>query len=257
MRVVMLGCGGSAGVPFIGCPCSVCTSDNPRNKRTRVSLYIEVDGRHLLIDTSPDLRSQALREDITKVEAVLYTHDHADHVHGIDELRSFNYLLGKPIPIYGSTETLEVLKRRFSYAFQEKPQNQWYRPTLLPVAFGEGKVVEFDVLGVKVTAFEQSHGQGVSYGYRIGNFAYSTDTDFLSDSAFEALAGVDTWIVDCLRYQPAPTHAHLETTLRWIERLKPRQAILTHMTHEFDYDILSGELPSGVLVGYDGLQIHL
>lgn len=253
----MLGCGGSAGVPSIGCSCSVCTSTNPKNNRTRVSIFIEINGINILVDTSPDLRQQVLREKISRIDAVLYTHDHADHVHGIDELRSFNYLLGAPLPVFGDIYTMDILQKRFAYAFMEKPQNQWYRPTLLPNTVAGGAIRQFEVLGVPVTAFEQNHGKGVSLGYRIGNFAYSTDTDFLPDSAFEALAGVDTWVVDCLRYTPAPTHAHLETTLSWIDRLKPKQAILTHMAHELDYDILSAELPPGVLVGYDGLEIHL
>jgi len=257
LKVTMLGSGGSAGVPFIGCDCKVCTSTNPKNKRTRVAITIEVGGLTLLVDTPPDLRAQALRQNLRKVDAVLYTHAHADHAHGIDELRSFNYLNGGALPIYGDPHTIEALKTRFSYVFQQAPQNHWYRPTLLPHVLQDMPVQRFTVGGVDITAFKQQHGKSTTLGYRIGNFAYSTDTDHLSDEAFEALAGVEVWIVDCLRYTPAPTHANLEKTLSWIERLKPKQAILTHMSHEFDYDVLSHELPYAVAPGYDGLEIKL
>lgn len=257
MRVTMLGSGGSAGVPFIGCDCNVCQSDNPKNKRTRVSIFIEINGVNLLVDTSPDLRQQALRNNIRKVDAILYTHAHADHANGIDDVRSFNYQKGGPMPIYGDKATMDTLSHRFSYAFQVAPDNHWYRPTLIPNALPTAASHDFEVEGIPVRAIEQGHGKGKSLGFRIGNFAYSTDADFLSDEAFEALAGVETWIVDCLRYTPAPTHAVMETTLRWVERLKPKRAILTHMSHEMDYDKLTRELPSGIVPGYDGLVFEL
>ena len=257
MRVTMLGCGSSAGVPFIGCHCPVCTSTDPKNNRTRVSLLLVWADKHVLIDTSPDLRQQALREKITKVDAVMYTHDHADHVHGIDELRSFNFLSGEAIAVWGDFRTIELLKNRFAYAFLPKPDNLWYRPCLEANVLVDKAVGEFELFGQKITYFEQGHGRTKSLGYRIGNFAYSTDTDYISDAGFEALKGVEVWIVDCLRPEPSYSHAHLEMTLGWIHRVKPKRAILTHMNHDFDYETLLKSLPQGVEPGYDGLQFKI
>lgn len=254
MKVTVLGCGNSSGVPFIGCDCKVCTSKNPKNNRMRVSLFIEVNGVNLLIDSSPDLRQQALRHNIRRVDAVLYTHDHADHTGGVDELRSFNHLENKELPIYGTQETLDTLKQRYSYVFMPRPEKIWYRPALIPHTLKDEDKVE--VKGVPVTIFEQLHGKVKTSGYRIGNFAYSTDTNALPDSAFEALKGVEIWVVDCLRYTTSPSHSHLEQTLGWIDRVKPRLAVLTHMAHDFDYDGLLSELPSGVVPGYDGMVLE-
>ena len=257
MKVTILGCGSSTGVPAIGCTCKVCTSDNPKNKRTRVSVFIETGGTHLLVDSSPELRQQALRHAIRRVDAVLYTHEHADHTHGIDDLRSFNYLVDKSLPVYGDAETLGLLQKRFSYAFQPKPEMVWYRPSLLANVLPDSAVYQFDIGGVSVTSFHQMHGKMRTIGYRIGNFAYSTDVDALSDAAFGALQGTEIWLVDCLRYAKSFSHSNLENTLQWINRVKPRLAVLTHMSHEFDYDTLSKELPPGVVPGYDGMVMEL
>ncbi len=257
MKVTMLGCGSSAGVPFIACNCPVCTSKNPKNTRTRVSILIESEGKNILIDTSPDLRQQALREGIARIDAVLYTHEHADHVMGIDELRSFNHLSGGAIPVYADETTLKSLQTRFAYAFMEKPENLWYRPCLTPHPFVEKPVGNISLFGQEITTITFGHGKIKTIGYRLGKFAYSTDCDAISDEAFAALEGIDTWIVDCLRYTPSYSHAHLDLTLSWIERLKPRRAILTHMNHELDYDRLKAELPNGVEAGYDGLTFEL
>ena len=258
LNVTMLGCGSSGGVPYIGCPCAVGTSGNPTNDRTRVSLFVETQGKNLLIDTSPDMRQQALREKITHIDAVLYTHDHADHTGGIDDIRSFNWLTRESIPAYSDVATFASIKKRYGYLFGGKPEaNMWFRGSLTAHELPEEPVHEFDVQGVKVTAFQQQHGDGRSLGYRIGNFAYSTDTNGLSQSAREALAGLDVWIVDCLRYTKSPTHADLDMTLGWIADIKPTLAILTHMSHEFDYEGLSTQLPSGVIVGYDGLRFSV
>lgn len=256
LKVTMLGCGSSAGVPFIACKCTVCTSDNPKNKRTRVSLLIEKEGKNILIDSSPDLRQQALRENIERIDAVLYTHEHADHVMGLDELRSFNHLSGESLPVYGDVNTLMSLKTRFAYAFMEKPENLWYRPSLIPHPFEDKPVGKISPAGQEITYFSLGHGRVKTFGYRIDNFAYSTDCDSIPEEAFEALSGVDTWIVDCLRYTPSYSHAHLDMTLAWVEKLKPRRTILTHMNHEMDYDRLCKELPQGVEPGYDGLVVE-
>ncbi|NBX03366.1 MAG: MBL fold metallo-hydrolase [Alphaproteobacteria bacterium] len=257
MRVTILGCGTSSGVPLIGCDCPVCTSKNSKNNRTRVSVLVETEGKNLLIDTSPDLRQQALRENIRRIDAVLYTHDHADHINGMDDMRSFNWLSKDTIPVFGNSHTINSLKTRFGYAFQPKPEGLWSRPSLTPNLIPDGKRAEFEALGIKIIAFEQIHGSGMSLGFRVGDFAYSTDTSELEDSAFEALAGVDVWVVDCLKFTPTYNHSHLDKTLGWIERVKPKLAILTHMSHEFDYEALSSQLPSGVVVGYDGLCVEI
>jgi phosphoribosyl 1,2-cyclic phosphate phosphodiesterase len=256
MRVTILGCGSSAGVPEIGCQCNVCTSNVPENQRTRVSVFIEEHDTHLLIDSAPELRAQALRNRINRVDAVLYTHDHADHTSGLDDLRGFNKLSGDVLPIYGDQKTMESLQKRFGYAFT--PKNAiWYSPALIANTLPSQAVYDFTVGNATITAFEQMHGKVNTLGYRVGNFAYSTDCNGLPESAFEALNGVDTWVVDCLRYTESYTHSNLKLTLSWIERVKPKLAVLTHMAHDFDYHALSAELPAGIIAGYDGMVLEL
>jgi|CXWL01.1.fsa_nt_gi phosphoribosyl 1,2-cyclic phosphate phosphodiesterase len=258
MKITILGCGHSLGVPVIGCGCAVCTSKNQKNKRLRVSVLIEINGTNIIIDTSPDFRQQILQTNINKIDAVLYTHDHADHIHGIDDLRQFNALQKDAIPVYSNAEILESIQKRFSYSFLPKPTaNVLFRPSLVPNILPDVPNHEFMIGNINIIAFEQQHGKTSTLGYRIGDFAYSTDVNGLPESAFEALSGVKCWVVDCLRYTPSHSHSHLEQTLGWIERVKPEQAIFTHMAHEFDYDILSSELPTGVFAGYDGMVLEI
>lgn len=257
MRVTVLGCGSSSGVPMIGCNCAVCTSDNPKNRRTRVSIFIEINGKNLLIDTSPDLREQALKNNIKHVDAILYTHDHADHVHGLDDVRSFNYLSGNALAVYGNEESLNGIRSRFPYAFLPKPEFVWSRPCLIEHIIPKVPVYAFHAHGVAITAFEQIHGDRKTLGYRIGDFAYSTDTNDLPEDTFKALEGVGVWVVDCLRYKHSPVHATLEKALEWAGRVKPRLAVLTHMSHEMEYETLSKQLPKGVVPGYDGMKIEM
>lgn len=253
-HITILGCGASAGTPLIGCNCATCTSPNPKNNRTRVSVLVQIGDTRILIDTSPDLRQQALRQKITTVDAILYTHDHADHTHGIDDIRSFNFHRNNMIPAYGDAHTLASLQHRFAYVFQPPmPQYGWFRPALEAHIIQAGK--PFSVEGISVLPLAQKHGKHDSLGFRIGNFAYSTDTNFLPEESFDALQGLDVWVVDCLRYDPAPTHAHLELALQWIARVKPKRAILTHMSHVLEYDALCQSLPVGVEPAYDGQAI--
>jgi phosphoribosyl 1,2-cyclic phosphate phosphodiesterase len=261
MNVTVLGCGSSSGVPLIGCTCPVCASDNPKNKRTRVSIAVQSGDTRVLVDTSPDLRAQCLREGITRVDALIFTHAHADHLHGVDDMRSFNYLRGTTIDTYASEETLRQIHERFGYVFlPPKPTTTqgdliWLRPCLTPITV---KPYEpFKAGGIDVLPFTQKHGGSATLGLRFGNFAYSTDVNGLPEESLAALEGVDTWIVDCLRYEPSPTHAHLEMTLEWIRRVKPRRAYLTHLNHGFDYDTLAQELPEGVFPAYDGLKLEM
>lgn len=251
MIITVLGCGTSSGVPMIGCDCAVCRSSDPRNRRRRVSVLVEEQNTRVLVDTPPDLREQLLDAGISKLDAVCYTHGHADHVHGLDDLRSINYHMQQSLPAYGSANTLSHIDERFRYAFG-KPSAWWTRPSIEPHTF-EGP---FTIGALEITPFDQSHGRSTTTGFRFGrSFAYSTDVKLLSDEAIDVLQGVHLWVVDCLGYREHPTHSHLENTLRWIERVKPRLAVLTHMSHQFDYETLAGELPAGVVPGIDGMTI--
>src|SRR5436305_2758030 len=250
MRVTVLGCGASWGVPAIGPDWGRCDPADPRNRRRRCSVLVESRGATLLIDTAPDLREQLLDACVARLDAVLLTHAHADHLHGIDDLRMVNRLMGAPIPLYASAETLEETGRRFAYALHPPvPGRTLYRPSLTPQPI-DGP---FTAAGMPVVPFVQDHGRTTTLGFRIGPLGYSTDVVELDEAAFAALAGVELWIVDCLRREPHPTHSHLEKTLAWVERLGCRRAVLTHMDPGFDYAKLRAELPPHVEPGYDGL----
>ena len=252
MRVTILGCGTSTGVPVIGCDCAVCRSDDPRNRRLRCSVVVDVGDARLLVDTGPDLRAQALRAGLKTVDGVLFTHSHADHLHGIDEVRTFNIHRQGPIPAFADRATLQQLDARFGYTLHgARPMRGWWRPALIPHLV-EGP---FEAAGVAITPIPQRHGRGDSLGFRIGDMAYSPDVDALPDASLELLGGLDLWIVDALRDRPHPSHAHLDRTLGWIEALRPRRAVLTHMSHEVDYASWAAKLPVGVVPAHDGLVL--
>jgi phosphoribosyl 1,2-cyclic phosphate phosphodiesterase len=253
MRVTVLGCGASWGVPAIGPDWGRCDPSEPRNRRRRCSLLVESRGSALLIDTSPDLREQLLDADVAHLDAVLLTHAHADHLHGIDDIRIINRLIGKALPLYASAHALAEVGQRFGYALQPPPEKPLYRPAL------EGRAIDgpFIAAGMPVLPFIQDHGFTTSLGFRIGRLGYSTDVTMLDEDAFAALAGIDVWIVDCMRREPHPTHSHVAKTLAWIDRVRPRRAVLTHMDQSLDYRELSAELPPGVEPGYDGLTVEV
>lgn len=264
MKVTVLGCGASGGVPLLCCDCPTCRSTNPKNKRTRASILMELPrGTRLLVDTSPDLRSQFLRHQIRGVDAIFYTHAHADHCHGIDDVRSLNYHTDASIPTYSDTKTLGDLQKRFGYVFQPKPEGHpWYRPSLTPIEIdgllqenGCG-IIQFPK-GDSIQFFEQLHGKMRTWGLRAGDFAYSIDVNNMPSSSLALLSGVKTWLVDCLRYREAPSHAHLDMTLGWIAQVQPERAILTHMGHDFEYDALCAELPAHIRPAYDGLILEV
>ncbi len=253
MQLVVLGVGSSAGTPVIGCNCATCISDNPRNKRTRCSsAVIMPNGETILIDTGPDLRSQALREGITRADAVLYTHTHADHIHGIDDLRAFCQLQKQQIPLYGSHDTTEHIANKFAYTLRE-PRDFWDLPAL-SVNQIDGP---FQLFGVDITPIPVKHGRSNTYGYRIGNLAYITDVSEIPEESLGLLQGLDALLLDCLRYKPHHTHINLEQSLAYASLIKAKATYLIHMTHEMEYESLSSQLPASVHVGYDGLRLSL
>ncbi len=253
----MLGSGTSSGVPRIGGAdgagdWGACDPANPKNRRRRVSLLVEDLGNTVLIDTGPDLREQLLSARVRKLDAVFLTHDHADHSHGIDDLRQVFHAMGQPVPCFASAATWSILRNRFNYVFEG---TLFYPPTCTATDL-EGPVVVGEML---VTPFEQNHGNIDSTGFRIDAagraLAYSTDVKALDRRADAGLAGLDLWVVDALRRDPHPTHSHLAQTLDWIAHYRPTRAVLTHMDQSMDYAGLVAELPKGIEPGYDGLVI--
>src|SRR5215470_17358951 len=256
MKATILGCGPSGGVPLIGNDWGACDPANPRNRRRRASILIEQGGTQILVDASPDMRMQLLDAGVARLDAILFTHAHADHCHGIDEVRALNRAMGAPIPIYAAPATLAELQQRFSYIFRPSDPAAgaaFYKPALLPTAI-QGP---FEIAGVRVIPFAQDHGFSTTLGFRFGGLAYSTDVVALDEPAFAALEGVQAWIVDSYRRTLHPTHSHLARTLEWISRVQPTRAILTHMDVELDYETLLSELPAPVEPAYDGMAITL
>jgi phosphoribosyl 1,2-cyclic phosphate phosphodiesterase len=252
MKITILGCGSSGGVPLIGNDWGACDPANPRNRRLRVSVLVEQDETALLVDTSPDMRQQLLAAQVKNITAVLYTHAHADHSHGIDDLRSVNWLMKKSIPVYADEATMKELETKFSYIFTgSRVPGHFYKPSIIPMIIDGA----FEIGGIKVQPFRQDHGYTHTLGFRFGDFAYSTDVRALDEEAFAALRGVKIWVVDCVREQPHPTHSHLAETLAWIERVRPERACLTHMNQTLDYEALRARLPVGVEPAYDGLVL--
>ena len=250
----MLGCGGSGGVPQVGNRWGACDPANPRNRRRRSSILVEAEGVVVLVDTSPDLREQLIDAHVQRVDAVVYTHGHADHLHGIDDLRGLNRVMKQPIPVWADRGTLGAIEERFGYVFNPlKPGDNFYKPTLVAHEIAG----PFRVGPLEIVPFEQDHGFSKTLGFRIGAMAYSTDVVELDDAAFEILAGVELWIVDCLRDEPHVTHSHFAQTMEWIRRVQPRRAVLTHMNHEADYQTWAMRLPPGVEPGFDGLAIEI
>jgi phosphoribosyl 1,2-cyclic phosphate phosphodiesterase len=261
-RFTILGCGSSGGVPRPALGWGVCDPKNPKNRRRRCSLLVEQSNdtggvTRVMIDTSPDLREQMLDADITKLDAVFYTHDHADHTHGIDDLRGLFIRHRKRIDIYMDEPTSYALHHKFGYCFI-KPAGSEYPPIctehrLIP---GEAELIEGEGGPLHVLPILQNHGEINSIGYRFGDVAYSCDLKDLPPDSAEALMGLDLWIVDALRYTPHPSHFSLSETLTWIERLKPKRAILTDLHSDLDYETLRKELPPNVVPAYDGMRFE-
>jgi len=257
MRLTVLGCGASGGVPVPGLGWGDCDPNEPRNRRRRASLLVEDGSRRVLIDASPDCRDQLLDAGIDRLDAVVFTHAHADHCHGIDDLRWINMAMSADIPIHADARTLDEFRARFAYVFEpldgRQAQRYYYKPVLVPHAI-EGP---FAAGGIPMLPFEQDHGFSTTLGFRMGQAAYSTDVVALDDTALDLLQGIDVWIVDCMRPLPHSTHSHLEQTLRWIEHVRPQRAFLTHMNQMMDYATLCSILPAHVEPAYDGLVIEI
>lgn len=272
LRVTMLGSGTSTGVPVIGCRCPVCTSDDPRNRRLRCALRLEVRGsggegsgeegsgeddsgedRVVLVDTPPDLRQQALLHGIDRVDAVLYTHAHADHIYGLDDLRIFNFRQETVIPCYGSARTLMALRRAFAYVFDGAAEEGGGKPRLELVEVRE----PFCLAGRRIRPIPVDHGSMEVFGYRIGRFAYVTDCKRIPEAGRETLRGLEVLILGALRYRPHATHLHLEAAVEVAQDLDAERTIFTHLSHEVDHTSLKVSLPSGIELGYDGLAFEI
>jgi phosphoribosyl 1,2-cyclic phosphate phosphodiesterase len=260
LRVTLHGTGGSGGVPQLGGAgeggeWGECDPAEPRNRRSRTAALIERDGRRLLIDAGPDLRAQLLAARAGKLDAVLFTHAHADHILGIDDLRQVNRNIGAALPAYGTRTTLQKLDDRFDYAFIDPTPPFFYRPALEPIRLEYGETRE--IAGLPVTLFRQDHGVMDTLGLRIGGFAYSTDVVALPEDSLAALQGLDTWVVGCFTTGPHKVHANLAQVLEWVALLRPRRTVLTHMGTGMDYGALVRELPAGVEPGFDGMVLEV
>jgi phosphoribosyl 1,2-cyclic phosphate phosphodiesterase len=252
ITITCLGTGTSHGVPMIGCDCPVCTSDDPRDARTRTSVVIECGEASILIDTSPELRLQCVANDIRRVDAVLYTHHHADHVVGLDDLRRFNWLSKSEIPCYAAPETADALQRMFSYAFRRDPDYPSAAPRL---TLREIDGAAFECAGVRIIPVPLFHGSMPVLGFRVGKFAYCTDCSLVPDESMELLADLDVLILDALRRTPHPTHFNLEQAVGVARRLGAGHTYFTHIAHELKHAEVCDELPDNMSLAHDGLRL--
>ncbi|MFN3322621.1 MAG: MBL fold metallo-hydrolase [Bryobacteraceae bacterium] len=251
LRVTVLGSGTSVGVPTIGCRCAVCTSEDPRDNRLRPSVLVQAGGNVFLVDTTPDFRQQALRFGIGRVDAVLFTHSHADHIMGLDDIRPFNFMQRGRIPIYGSPETIEVIQRVFGYIFETRSTESSIPKIDAIVLSGE----PFELFGTRIVPIPLHHGRTTVYGYRFGPFAYLTDHNEIPAESLEKLHGLEVLFLDALRYKPHPTHSTVERSLRYVEQLAPRRTYFTHISHDLGHERAESLLPPHVRLAYDGLEI--
>ncbi len=257
MRVTVLGSGGATGTPSVDWGWGRCDPDNPRNRRLRPSILVEEGEGAVLVDVSPDLREQLLAAGARRLDGVLITHWHADHLHGIDDLRSINRAMEAPLDLYADAETMEVIRSRFGYVFEPQAPDAtiYYKPMLVPRELEDGDTLT--VGGIDIEAFGQDHGYCSTLGFRFGDFAYTTDLVELPEDGFRRLEGIKVWIIGVLADKPNPTHVHVGKALEWISRIKPERAVLTHLGNLFDYAELAARLPDGVEPAYDGMVIEV
>jgi len=262
MKVIILGSGTSQGIPIIGCKCTTCKSTNPKDKRLRVSVYINTgvpkdnnDGTlKLLIDTSPDFRQQMLANGLDDIDAILYTHHHIDHIMGLDDIRQINQLHRKTVAVYGNEETVNYLKKAFSYIFDEGT----YKGGGLPdIRTNIITLEKFKINGLEIEPVKYFHGPTEVWGFRIGGFAYLTDCSSIPESAYPKLANLKVLVIDALRFRPHPTHLSIDEAIREVEKIKPVQAYFVHMTHDVLHDEVNAILPRGIQLAYDGLTFEV
>ncbi len=256
MKLTILGSGPSSGIPTVHDGWGACDPENPRNRRLRSSVLVENADTKVLVDTSPDLRQQLLMADIRHLDAVLFTHSHADHLHGIDDLRGINKAMHAALPVYCDAETHQTIINRFQYTVTPlNPEVDFYYKPVLDIHEISGGD-SLSIGAVEVRSFEQEHGYSNTLGFRFGPIGYSTDLLELPEQSFQALDGVHTWIIGVFSWKPHYTHAHVDKVLEWIERVKPVRAILTHLGPTIDYAKLDDYVPDGVEVAYDGMVIE-
>lgn len=253
-EIVIMGTGTSVGVPMSGCDCAVCTSENPRNHRTRTGVLVRAPEGDFVIDTPPELRLQLLREKVKLIQAAVFTHSHADHIMGLDDLRIFGYLFGAPIPLYCDEFTEGQIRMTFHYAFAEPSANAHHfsKPNLRFERFSNSP---FELLEQRIVPIPLLHGDLPLFGFRIADFAFCTDVSKIPEESWPLLEGLDVLVLDALRDRPHPTHFNVEQAVDVIERLKPKRAYLTHISHALDYDDTNARLPDHVELAYDGLKI--
>lgn len=254
--LVFLGTGTSVGVPVVGCGCDVCRSENPKNNRTRCGVALGLPEGNLLIDTPPDLRSQLLREGLGVVHAVLFTHEHADHIFGLDDLRLFPFYIGHPVPLYCEPVVERRIRTSFDYAFQSRPN--MHQGAVPQLEFRTISTEPFELLGTTVIPVRLRHGPNFDVlGFRFGNLAYCTDTNEIPAESISLLEGLDVLILDALRPRPHVTHFSLEEAIETARRLGAKRTLFTHMSHELEHEATSAQLPDGMELAYDGLRVPL
>ena len=251
LRITVLGSGTSMGVPTVGCHCEVCSSNDPRDNRLRPSILVSYGGRNVLVDTTPDFRTQALRAKINRLDAVLFTHEHADHIMGLDDVRPFNFRQKSSIPIFGSKDTLSAIRRSFQYIFDDR--NAQSSIPKLDVHTLDG--TSFDLFGLEIVPLRLWHGRGEVFGYRFGAAAYLTDHSEIPKEALDQLRGLDVLFLDALRHKPHPTHSTVERSMAISEGLNPRRTYFTHICHELPHARTESALPPHIRLAYDGLEI--
>ena len=252
LQLTVLGSGTSMGVPTLACHCAVCESADPMDKRMRPSVLLEYGGRSVVIDTTPDFRSQAMRAKLERLDALLYTHGHADHILGLDDVRPYNAKQRSTVPIYASSETLATLRRQFAYIFEGSPTFSSLPQIELREVDGP-----FDLFGARVIPIPAFHGPSPVLGYRLGNVAYLTDFSLVPEPSKDLLRGLDHFILDALRYTPHPMHSNVEQSLALVEELKPKHAWFTHICHDLGHAQTNAKLPAHVRLSYDGLKFEV